>query len=120
MVNKNILQNGRKRCIRFKQTKTICKVIKRAEKVDEGIFWTFIYFDEGYVYSLNGIHFQQKASAKTEKPDQKDEVEKEEKLEGGKIKHGKVMKKRIKPRGLVYLSHIPHGFYEVSVININV
>ncbi|CAH2071017.1 unnamed protein product, partial [Iphiclides podalirius] len=66
-----------------------------------------------FVKSLKGLKkLMKKAGAGKEKPDKKGKVEKEEKREGVKLKHGKVTKKKLKPRGLVYLSHIPHGFYE--------
>ncbi|CAG5041501.1 unnamed protein product [Parnassius apollo] len=57
-----------------------------------------------FVKSLKGLKkLMKKSGAIPDKP---------EKKEIKPIQDGKVSKKRFKARGLVYLSHIPHGFYE--------
>ncbi|CAH4038259.1 unnamed protein product [Pieris brassicae] len=61
-----------------------------------------------FVKSVKGIKkLLKKKDKKVEKEDKGKEVIK---TPLKRVKHGKI-KKRI-PRGLVYLSHIPHGFYE--------
>ncbi|CAB3239432.1 unnamed protein product [Arctia plantaginis] len=66
-----------------------------------------------FVKSIRGI---KKLIKKNEKiaesePKKKEDVSKTEKPFSMRLKNGKIKKKR-KERGLVYLSHIPHGFYE--------
>nr|XP_049694757.1 MKI67 FHA domain-interacting nucleolar phosphoprotein [Helicoverpa armigera] len=65
-----------------------------------------------FVKSIRGIKkLIKKNEGKAEPPKKNEEAEKKPfsmRLKGGKINK----KKRRKERGLVYLSHIPHGFYE--------
>ncbi|KAJ8733339.1 hypothetical protein PYW08_001637 [Mythimna loreyi] len=66
-----------------------------------------------FVKSIRGIKKLIKKNEEKAKPQKKDEKEEPKKPFSMRLKDGKVSKRRKrKERGLVYLSHIPHGFYE--------
>lgn len=66
-----------------------------------------------FVKSIRGIKKLIKKNEGKAEPQKKDEKVEPKKPFSMKLKGGKVSKKRKrKEKGLVYLSHIPHGFYE--------
>lgn len=99
-----------------KKQKKFVKSIRGIKKlIKVSISKSFLLLKWGYKITCIMLHvFLQKNEGKANSQEKDEKVEPKKPF-SMRLKNGKInKKKRRKERGLVYLSHIPHGFYEVS------